>query len=402
MDGRCEAARRDDSGPGGPPWRHGGRGGVFARAVGLVTAAGMAACALLVGAGPARAQGAGQGMGATVRLGGLLRTGLLVGPSDLGQEDGFRIHDARLRATGKIGIVFNYRLQAAFDPERDQFDLLDAELTIPIKPGLAISLGEFKAPFGAEELQGKGKITFLERAQIDQLLAPGRQVGVQASGSFLDERLTYRAGMFNGNGRSFQNDDGRFLYAAHVQYNNVGPVEFYEDLMVQLGASFAFSRDSSVDLTNRGAFLGVPIALGSFRGDRTLVAVDFRSSYRGFLLRGEYMHGALDPAGAAASAGVEGGYVESGYSYLGAIEAVARFDGMTKGFLVVPGVGPTGVQPAGGNFLVFGLNLFPGSDTKLALQYALGLGNTELGPSSAFGPTGLADGQFGLTAQVDF
>ncbi|MDP2529746.1 MAG: porin [Candidatus Palauibacterales bacterium] len=382
------------------------------RSAGLRVGA-MAGCALLalaVGPRSAAAQQGGDGTSPTIKFGGLLQTGLLLGPGDLGELDGFRVFDARLRADGKIGIVFDYDVQAAFDRSQDRVRLLDARLTLPIRPELAVSLGQFKAPFGGEELEEKGDITFLERSQITDLLAPGRQVGAQASGSFLEDRLKYRAGLFNGNGRSLQNDNGSFLYAAHVQFNNVGPVEFYEDLMVQVGASFAFSRDSAVDLTNGGAYVGRPIGLRAFAGDRTLWSVDLRSSYRGFFLRGEYMHGKLDPPGEPVcvtapcpsdAADVDGGYLEGGYSYLGAIESVLRFDSMTRGFVVAPGTGQAGFTPEGGSFLVVGLNLLPGYHTKIGLQYAFGLGSARLGPPST-GGVGLADGQFGLVTQVNF
>jgi hypothetical protein len=375
--------------------------------------AALAGCALLaLAAGPrsAAAQAGGDGTSPTIKFGGLLRTGLLLGPGDLGEQDGFRVFDARVRADGKIGIVFDYDVQAAFDRSQDRVRLLDARLTLPIRPELAVSLGQFKAPFGGEELLGKGDITFLERSQVTNVLAPGRQVGVQASGSFLEDRLTYRAGMFNGNGRSLQNDNGSFLYAAHVQFNNVGPVQFYEDLMVQVGASFAFSRDSAVDLTNGGAYVGRPLGLRPFTGDRTLWSVDLRSSYQGFFLRGEYMHGKFDPPGEPVcvtapcptdAVDVDGGYVEGGYSYIGAIEGVLRFDSMTRGFVVAPGIGPAGFTPEGGSFLVVGLNLLPGYHTKIGLQYAFGLGSAQLGPPGT-GGVGLADGQFGLVTQVNF
>jgi hypothetical protein len=366
--------------------------------------------ALAVGGRAARAQEGGDGSAPTIKFGGLLQTGLLVGPGDLGQQDGFRVFDARLRADGKIGIVFNYDVQAAFDRSQDRVRLLDARLRLPIRPELAISLGQFKAPFGGEELQSKGDITFLERSQVTNVLAPGRQVGAEASGSFLEDRLTYQAGLFNGNGRSLQNDNASFLYAAHVQFNSVGPVQFYEDLMVQVGASFAFSRDSAVDLTNGGAYVGRPLGLRPFTGDRTLWSVDLKSSYRGFFLRGEYMRGKLDPPGEPVcvtapcptdAVDVDGGYVEGGYSYIGAIEGVLRFDSMTRGFVVAPGTGPAGFTPEGGSFLVVGLNLLPGYHTKIGLQYAFGLGPAQLGPP-ATGGVGLADGQFGLVTQVSF
>jgi hypothetical protein len=381
-------------------WVIGGR-----RAVVLLGCVGLA---LGAGARSGAAQDSSSGAPSpTIRFGGLLRTGLLVGPSDLGEQDGFRVFDARVRADGKIGIVFDYDVQAEFDRVQDRVRLLDARLTLPIRPELAVSVGQFKAPFGGEELQDRSEITFLERSQITNVLAPGRQVGAQASGSFLEDRLTYRAGMFNGNGRSLQNDNPSFLYAAHVQYNNVGPVEFYEDLMVQVGASLAFSRDSSVDLTNQQAYVGRTMALRSFAGDRTLWSLDLRSSYRGFFLNGEYMRGKLDPPGEPVcvtapcptdAVDVDGGYLEGGYSYLGAIEGVLRFDSMTKDFLLAPDVER---EPVGGSFLIVGLNLLPGYHTKIGLQYAFGLGDAQIGAPSSRGP-GLADGQFGLVAQVGF
>ncbi len=385
---------------------------------GIAARCGIGTLCLLLGVAVPRS-GAAQdsaGAGPTVQLGGLLRTGLLVGPSDVGEQDGFRIYDARLSANGRIGIAFDYHLLAAFDRLQDRVRLLDATLSLPIRPELAVTVGQFKAPFGREELQSKSQITFLERAQVTNLLAPGRQVGAQASGSFLEDRLTYRAGLFNGNGRDFQNDNSSFLYAAHVAFNNVGPVEFYEDLMVQVGASLAFSRDAAADLTNGGSFRGATMALGPFAGDRTLWSLDLRSSYRGFFVNGEFMRGKLDPPGepgacipadllclaqqaALTSRVVTGGYLEGGYSYLGAIQGVLRFDSMTRGFVVTPEAG--GDVPDGGSFVVLGVNLLPGYHTKIGLQYAFGLGSARLGVPSYGGP-GLADGQFGLLAQVDF
>ena len=355
--------------------------------------------AALLAPGVAAAQEGG-GPEPDITFDGLLRTGLRVGPGDLGRTDGFEVHDARVGASGRIGIVFDYRVQAEWDPRRDEVRLLDAILTLPVADPLRIELGQLKAPFGKEALKEKGAITFVDRSQASQLLAPGRQVGVRAAGEALEGRLRYAGGLFNGNGRTLENDDSRFLYAGRVEYNNVGAAEFYDELVVEVGANLAFSRDSAVDL---GAELRrevelAGVALDAFRGERLLWGGDLRLGYRGFFLRGEYLRAELDlPDPVGQEVTLEGGYLEGGYDLWGAIEGVVRWDALAAPLESVGGVRVDEEEPVAGraDFLVFGLNLYPGYHTKVGLQHAVGLGGSRVGP-------GLADGEFRLTAQVDF
>lgn len=380
-------------------------GGRWARRTALLAAL----VGLLVGPDAIRAQGA-PGEGPEITIGGLLRTGLLTEPASVDRTDGFRVHDARLRASGKIGIVFDYRVQAEWDTGADRFRLLDASLSLPVVPQLALELGQFKAPFGREVLEGKGEIVFLERAQASRLVAPGRQVGVQLSGRALEDRLSYRGGLFNGNGRRLENDNDSFLWAARVEYNTVGAAEFYDELVVEVGGDVAYSSDDGVDLTARldRPVTATVVDLADFTGDRLLLGVDGRAGWRGFFVRGEYLRAELELDGPVSVGDVllddvdrvlEGGYLEAGYSFLGAIEGTLRWDRLDAGLLEVDGFPtdpsePSDAAPAT-DFLLVGLNLFPGYHTKIGLQYVAGLGGTEVGP-------GLADGQFGVTAQVDF
>lgn len=367
------------------------------------------------GPAPLSAQTGDAAEGPDVHVGGLLRAGARVGPDGAGRDDGFEIFDARLRSSGEIGIVFDYFLQAGFDSGSGDLRLLDARLSLPIVPEATVELGQFKAPFGREALQGKGEVTFVERSQATQLLAPGRQVGVQVAGEALDQRLSYRGGVFNGNGTTLDNVDDSFLYAARVSYNTVGPAQFYDELVIEVGANVAVSSDSAARLA--GLAEPAPAALtgadprlnfADYRGDRFLWGADLRASFRGYFLRGEYLRGEFDPdvalrgPGPVRSTGdvvVDGVSVEGGYSLWGAVEGVVRLDALSGGLEHVEGVPVTEDVLAGGSgetrFLVFGLNLFPGYYTKVGLQYAVGLGGTRRGP-------GLSDGEFSLVAQVDF
>lgn len=348
---------------------------------------------------------------ADVELGGLLRTGFVAGPASEGVHDGFELYDARLRASGEVGI-FGYHVQTEWDAARQRLRLLDARLSLPFMPELVLDLGQLRAPFGKEMLKGKGEITFVERARISRLLPPGRQVGAQLSGETAEGKLTYRAGLFNGNARAAANDDS-FLWAGRVQFNNLGASEFYDELVVEVGANAAISSDSDVNLVGRldrtvqtAALSGGFVDLQNFAGDRLLYGGDLRMGWQGFFLRGEYLRGDLEPEPSAlmglgpSEPGeelvVDGGYLEGGYSYLGAIDLVVRFDRMNDAIRAVDGQPVNPDDPTGASeFLVFGLNLYPGYHAKVGFQYALGLGGTRVGP-------GLADGEFALLAQVDF
>lgn len=325
----------------------------------------------------------------------LVRTGLRLEGADPAGGDGFELYDARFGIRGEAGVIFEYELLGAFDATTGRFGLLDAVLALPVLPeGGRIELGRHKPPFGRERLQGKGEITFVDRAQVSQALVPGRDLGVQVAGELMEGRLAYGAGVFNGGGAAPVNRDDDYLYAARLRYNTVGPVSFYDDFLVEIGASVAFSSDSAADLTSGGRFGASALDLAAFTGDRTLWGVDLRMSYLGFFVRGEYLRAELDPeplVGPApgppdGSAIVsEGGYVEGGYDIYGAAEVVLRYDGM-RGVVTEPGTG---------DFLVGGFFVSPGYVTRVGLQYAEGLGDSTVG-------AGIADGQFALLAQVAF
>lgn len=385
-----------------------------ARARGAPASAACAAlvAALLLVAPPLEGQQGGDGGGSPVDWGGLLRTGLRVGPEDVGRTDGFELYDARLSASGDVGLIFNFFAQGEFDDRTDEFRLLDARLSASLGafvPGLELGVGQFKAPFGKEALLDKGEITLVERAQITQVVAPGRQVGLQLSGETLDERLSYRGGIFNGNGRELDNDNDDFLYAAHVGYSNLGTARFYDELVVEVGASIAYSQDSSAPLAGLAdvpardlGMMAGGIDPTGFDGERLLWGVDLETGYRSFFVRGEYVRGEFEPDDPTApglepgdDVTAEGGYVEGGYNLLGAIEGLVRYDAMNDFLGTVQGEPVNEELGEGTDFLVFGLNLFPGRETKLGLQYAVGLDGARRGP-------GLADDEFAVTAQVAF
>ena len=335
--------------------------------------------------------------GSKLEIGGLLRTGLRVDPEETGRNDGFEIFDAQVSLAGEVGLVFDYFLRGAFDTEENTLRLLDARLDVPIVPELAVGVGQFRPAFGLEALQDEGDFVFLERSQASEAIAPGRQIGVELFGEALEGRLTYGGGIFNGNGATLDNDDGGYLYAARAEFNSIGPIEFYSDLVIQVGASIAYSEDGEAPL-GRGLF--GPLSgegetdgedpgdgsVSAFAGQRWLWSADLYASYRGFTLTAEYLRGDYEPASfgvAPVELDAYGGYVQGSYSAWGAIEGVVRYDGFH------PAVGENR------DFLLVGLNVYPGYYAKFALQYALRFHSSEPAPT-------VAGNQFILLVQLDF
>jgi phosphate-selective porin OprO/OprP len=60
--------------------------------------------------------------------------------------------------------------------------------------------GQFKPPFGLQELMSSGNQSFVDRSLVSNQYADGRETGFAVQGVLFANRLEYRAGVFNGNG----------------------------------------------------------------------------------------------------------------------------------------------------------------------------------------------------------
>lgn len=111
--------------------------------------------------------------------------------SRTGGEGGSRIKDAilEIRPTGR-----NYRFQA----------------------------GQFKAPFGLQQLTSSGRLQFVDRAITDAKFNPTREMGVMLAGTAAARTVGYELGVFNGSGESIRQNNRSHLWAGRVFVHPLG------------------------------------------------------------------------------------------------------------------------------------------------------------------------------------
>ena len=120
----------------------------------------------------------------------------LGGPA-IDEHDGTEFRRLRIRLSGDIYQDYFYKLEIDFAD--NDAEIIDAYVGMKGLPYVgSVLVGQFSEPFGLEELTSSSYITFMERSMATQALLPYRSKGAAVSNAWLDDRLTFSAGIFNG------------------------------------------------------------------------------------------------------------------------------------------------------------------------------------------------------------
>jgi hypothetical protein len=223
-----------------------------------------------------------------------------------------------------------------------------------------LQMGQFKVPFGRQELTTSFALQFVDRSIVAGEYERGRDQGIQIDGATSGSKFTYALGLFNGQGRSFTlNDNNKFQFDARIQFQPFGDVRYSEadfESKDKPLIAFAAQYDQN-DFANTVAapippVTSCPCGIGAFK--RQIYGGDFVFKYKGVFVMAEYFHRKIDPALAGAPNFDSNGYnLEAGYLIggpdKGKWEVVARYASLD----------PT--NAAGGNDRTetgFGLNWF--------------------------------------------
>jgi hypothetical protein len=133
----------------------------------------------------------------------------------------------RMRISFSGGVFrpwLRYGFQYEFSRTSGQNASKIKDAVIEIRPtGLPfrVGAGQFKVPFGLQQLTSSGRLQFVDRAITDNKFNPGRDMGVMLSGS-APRRFGYDIGLFNGSGESNRQNTRAHLWVARAYFQPLG------------------------------------------------------------------------------------------------------------------------------------------------------------------------------------
>jgi hypothetical protein len=144
----------------------------------------------------------------------------------------FRIRRAKFKLEGwmiKSWLTYEFQLNIPAVTGSNVGGLLeDAAFDIDFSRGKGLvraHIGQFKAPFGAQEMASSGNQMFVDRALVSNSFFRGRDTGLALWGTTPNNKIEWRVGMFNGNGLTrTTNDNDKFQYNARVMWQPNGGV----------------------------------------------------------------------------------------------------------------------------------------------------------------------------------
>jgi phosphate-selective porin OprO and OprP len=301
-------------------------------------------------------------------------------------KDRFRLRRARVNLTGDFAEQFDFKVEGDFgqndgtNNNRTAFSGTDIWLNWHQFPGAQIKIGQYKAPFGLDQLTPDTSLYAIERTLPTGAITPDRQIGVQLWGMpFTNiwprqkDLLTYYAGIFNGNGKNTTvNDNNNFMYVGRLESTLFKDV-FGKGSFLKLGADVLNSRDdkgtnisqSGNLLVNSDGSLSPFVLPGA--DERTAWSVDAWVKLGPFDLIGEYLQEHVNgrtvngvPPGFADFT-TDGYYVTAGYFLIPKkLQAVVQWQDLNPGQK-----GDDGLYS-----ILGGLNYYiHGDDLKLMVNY---------------------------------
>jgi len=302
-------------------------------------------------------------------------------------KDRFRLRRARINLTGDFAEQFDFKIEGDFgqsdgiNSSRTAFSGTDIFLNWHQYPEAQIKIGQWKAPFGLEQLTPDTSLYIIERSLPTGAITPERQIGIQLWGKpfasvWPDEKdlLTYYAGIFNGNGRNItNNDNNNFMYVGRLESTLFKSKIWGQESSLKLGADVLNSGDDAGTNISQSLTLLVnddgslsPFVLPE-ADERTAWSVDAWLKLGPFDLIGEFLQERVRPRAPNGVAPefskftTDGFYVTGGYFLIPKkLQFAARWEHLNPGQK-----GNDGIQSITG-----GLNYYiHGDDLKLMVNY---------------------------------
>jgi phosphate-selective porin len=225
--------------------------------------------------------------------------------------------------------------------------LTDAYLAWTQFPAASVRLGQFKTPFGFEQLVSDHKTLTVERGLANDRLTLGRRVGVGVFGDVAGKRLSYSAGVFNGAGtNNGANDNQKFLWVGRVV------AVAFEGKLAGHAAKFTTGANGFTTI-DKGTFIGRRIGTG----------LDAQFALGAGELQAEWLRNDQHPVTGRPTAA-------DGWALMGKVNVTTQWQGVLRFETFESN---TAAPNTTTDIWTFGVNyLLKGDDVKLSLNYLAG------------------------------
>jgi phosphate-selective porin OprO and OprP len=270
-------------------------------------------------------------------------------------KDRFRLRRARITLTGDYKEQFEFKIEGDFEQSdglssatRTGFSSTDIFINWHGVPEANIKVGQWKAPFGLENLTPDSQILTIERSLPTGAIVPERQIGLMLWGKPLTNVLpeqkdlvTYYAGMFNGNGRNFNNNDNNeFMYVGRIELQPFKGEVMGQEASLKIAGDYFFSRDETG--TNISPALNLRVNTDGSLASYVLASPDERHAYSfdawlkigPFDLIGEYFSENVQPRGVPLFSEFDpsGYYVQGSYFIIPKkLQLVVKYESLNPG-----------------------------------------------------------------------
>jgi phosphate-selective porin OprO/OprP len=270
-----------------------------------------------------------------------------------GISDRFLLRRARLFVTGTFAEAMSFKLESDFGNNSISAktglsgQLTDAFLAWTKYSAANVKVGQFKTPFGYEQIMSDTKLPTIERSLTNDRLTQGRQIGGQVGGDLFNKKISYAVAAFNGTGTNIgSNDSQKFMWVGRTSAVAYDGKLGHQKAKITAGANYFTTVDK-----------------GTFAGRRYGTGVDAQVLVGPAELTAEVLRNDLHPVTGKPTA-------SNGWALLGALsltkqwQALARYESFDSN---------TATAATTTNEWTFGVNYFlRGDDLKLSLNYISG------------------------------
>ena len=236
----------------------------------------------------------------------------------------WRIRRAKFKLEGwmiKTWLTFETQLNyAALNGANLGAVVEDAAFDVDFTKGrglFRVHVGQFKPPYGAQEMTSSGSQQFVDRALASNAFFRGRETGIALWGATASNKFEWRFGAFNGNSMTrTANDNNKMQYNARLLWQPNGSQVLNQRAWVT-GALYSEADFESttapiyavaINYENQNNFL----ATTGNDQKWNAVSVDWIYKYKGFSTNGMYAYAERTPE-SGAKFNANGFFVQAGY-----------------------------------------------------------------------------------------